>query len=368
MSDWRVRFVDFPADFSEMEDEIMGTISSTLAAGDLMLRHQLADFETNLSSFVGTAHAVGVSNCSDGLRLTLGALGLGQGDEVITVSHTFVATASAIHQSGATPVLIDIGADHNMDVDLLEAAITSRTKAVIPVHLNGRLCDMERISEICAGHDILVVEDSAQALGGSLNGRRGGSWGVAGAFSFYPAKMLGAYGDAGAVTTDDPELDRRIRLLRDHGRATKNELDGWGFNCRLDNLQAALLDLKLPLLPSWIERRREIASLYDGLLGGVEQVVQPPAPADGPYFDVFQNYVIEADRRDDLHAHLAAAGVECLISWPKPMHKQRGLGLGHFRLPRTEALCDRVISLPITTQLSDGQIEYVAEAIKGFYK
>lgn len=367
MRNWRVRFVDFPAEFADMEDRIMGTISATLAAGDLMLRQQLADFEASLAAFVGTKHAVGVSNCTDGLRLTLRALGVGPSDEVITVAHTFVATAAAIHHNGATPVLNDVGADHNMDVDLLEAAITPRTKAVIPVHLNGRLCDMERISEVCADRDILVVEDSAQALGASLNGRRGGSWGVAGAFSFYPAKMLGAYGDAGAVTTDDPELDHQLRLLRDHGRATKSDLDGWGFNCRLDNLQAALLDLKLPLLPSWIERRREIASLYDGLLVDVPDVVRPPAPADGPYYDVFQNYVIEAERRDELHAHLAARGVETLISWPKPMHKQNGLGLDHFQLPRTEALCDRVISLPITTQLRDDQIEYVAEVIKDFY-
>lgn len=367
MAEWKVRFVDFPAEFAAMESVIMGTVSTTLAAGDLMLRQQLVDFETNLASFVGTSHAVGTSSCTDALRLTLGALGVGPGDEVITVAHTFVATAAAIHHSGATPVLIDVGADHNMDVDLLEPAITPRTKAVMPVHLNGRLCDMERISQICADRNILVIEDSAQALGSSLGGKRGGSWGVAGAFSFYPAKMLGAYGDAGALATNDPNLDHQLRLLRDHGRATKNDLDGWGFNCRLDNLQAALLDLKLPLLPSWIERRREIASLYDGLLRDVPQVVRPPAPMAGPYFDVYQNYVIEAERRDELHAHLTAVGVECLVSWPKPMHKQKGLGLDHFRLPKTEALCERVISLPITTQLRDNQIEYVAEAIKNFY-
>ena len=367
MTEWRVRFVDFPADFVAMREQVMGTISSTLAAGDLMLRQQLVDFETDLAAFVGTSYAVGVSNCTDGLRMTLGALGVGPGDEVITVAHTFVATAAAIHHTGATPILVDVGDDYNMNVDLLEAAITARTKGVIPVHLNGRLCDMERIARVCATHDLVIVEDSAQALGASLNGRRGGSWGIAGGFSFYPAKMLGAYGDAGGITTDDPDLDHRLRLLRDHGRATKNDLDGWGFNCRMDNLQAALLGLKLPALPDWITRRREIATLYDGLLTDLPQVSRPPAPSDGPYFDVFQNYVIEADRRDELHAYLTEKGVEALISWPKPMHKQEGLGLDHFSLPKTESMCERVISLPITTQLRDEQIGYVTDVIRAFY-
>src|SRR5690348_5923100 len=194
----------------------MSTMKSVLTAGDLIMRHQLDDFEHNLASFVGTSDAIGVSNCTDGLRLILEAVGVGPGDEVITVSHTFMATMAVIHHVGATPVLVDVGDDHNMNVDLLDQAITPRTKAIMPVHLNGRLVPMDRVMEIARKHNLLVIEDTAQALGGSYMGVRGGAWGLAGAFSFYPAKLLGAYGDAGAVVTSDPELATKLRELRDH--------------------------------------------------------------------------------------------------------------------------------------------------------
>lgn len=366
--EWKVRFIDFPAQFRAREQEIMATVREVLSRGDLMLRQQLRDFEEHLAAFVGTTRAVGVSNCTDGLRLTLHSLGVEPGDEIITVSHTFVATLSAIHHLGAAPVLVDVGPDHLMDPSAFEAAITRRTRGVIPVHLNGRLCEMDRISEIARGHDLFVLEDSAQALGGSYAGVKGGAWGVAGTFSFYPAKMLGAFGDAGAVTTSDEVLADKLTLLRDHGRATKDELALWGFNARLDNLQAAILDLKLAHLPRWIERRRELAGLYDKALEAIEQVVRPPAPTTtGPHFDVYQNYVIEAERRDALQQHLTAAGIETIVSLPIPNHKQPALKLERFHLPRTESISSRQISLPLTTELEDSQIEYVAEAIRSFY-
>jgi dTDP-4-amino-4,6-dideoxygalactose transaminase len=263
-------------------------------------------------------------------------------------------------------VLVDVGADHNINVDLVEAAITPRTRAVIPVHLNGRLCRMDALLEVAQAHQLLVVEDAAQALGGSYSGRRGGAWGIAGAFSFYPAKSLGAYGDAGIVVTSDSGLADRLRALRDHGRVSKTELNGWGWNCRLDNVQAALLDLKLRHLPSWIERRRYLAGIYDESLAGVAQVRRPPAPDHGRHFDVFQNYVIEADRRDDLVRHMANRGVETLVSWPVAMHHQP-LGLAAFSLPRTEALADSVVSLPMYPELEDEQAIEVAAAVRDFY-
>src|SRR6266568_1813228 len=207
--EWRVKFVDYPAQFRRQEPEIMATIKTVLERGDLMLRQQLRDFEDHLAAFVGTKFCVGTSNCTDALHLTLRAAGIGPGDEVITVSHTFVATAAAIHHAGATPVLVDIGADHNLDADRIEPAITPRTKAIVPVHLNGRLCDMEKVMAIAARRRLLVIEDSAQALGASQNGRKGGAWGLAGCFSFYPAKTLGAFGDAGALTTNDQGLFER---------------------------------------------------------------------------------------------------------------------------------------------------------------
>jgi dTDP-4-amino-4,6-dideoxygalactose transaminase len=367
--DWKVRFIDYPSQFQKMEAELMGTIRTVLSQGDLILRQHLRTFESNLAAFVGTRYAVGVSNCTDALHLTLRATGVGPGDEVITVSHTFVATVAAIHHTGATPVLVDIGDDHNMSVELVEAAITGRTKAIIPVHLNGRLCDMGRLMQLAEEHGLIVIEDAAQALGASFEGKRGGSFGLAGCFSFYPAKLLGAFGDAGAVVTDSQELADKIRLLRDHGRTRDGDIAGWSFNCRLDNLHAALLDLKLTRVPQWIARRRALAGMYNQYLKDVSQLCLPPPPvADGSYFDIFQNYEIEAQERDGLVAHLRESGVEILISWGgRAVHQCKALALDHFRLPRTDQLFRGILMLPLHTELDDSQVAYVAQAIQDFY-
>ena len=366
--DWKVRFVDFPQQYRKMESELMGTIKTVLSQGDLILRQQLRDFENNLAAFVGTKYAVGVSNCTDGLYLTLEACGIGAGDEVITVSHSFVATVAAIHHTGATPILVDVGNDHNLNVNELEKAITPKTKAILPVHLNGRMCNMEEIMNLAERHNLLVIEDAAQVLGGSYKGQKAGSIGLAGCFSFYPAKTLGATGDAGAVVTNSQELYEKLVLLRDHGRLNKTDLAGWGYNCRLDNLQAAILDLKLKYLPEWIRRRRELAGFYHKYLAHLPQITLPPAPTnEEPYYDVYQNFVIEAENRDQLFEHLTQNGIETLISWPKAVHHQKSLGLTHFKLPRTDELCRKVISLPLTTELTDEQIEFVANTIAKFY-
>jgi len=366
--DWKVRFVDFPQQYRKMESELMGTIKTVLSQGDLILRQQLRDFENNLAAFVGTKYAVGVSNCTDGLYLTLEACGIGSGDEVITVSHSFVATVAAIHHTGATPILVDVGNDHNMNVNELEKAITPKTKAILPVHLNGRMCDMEALMNLVGKNNLLVIEDAAQALGGSFKGQKAGSIGIAGCFSFYPAKTLGAMGDAGAVVTNSKELYEKLLLLRDHGRLNKTDLAGWGYNCRLDNLQAAILDLKLKYLPEWIRRRRELAGLYHKYLAHLPQITLPPAPTnETPYYDVYQNFVIEAENRDQLFEHLTKNGIETLISWPKAVHHQKELGLTQFKLPQTDQLCRKVISLPLTTELEDEQIEFVANTVGQFY-
>jgi len=362
-----VRFWEPGKEFLRIEEEVMSTMRKVLVAGDLIMRQQMIDFEHSLASFVGTTDAVGVSNCTDGLRLLLEAVGIGAGDEVITVSHTFMATMAVIHQVGATPVLVDVGEDHNMDTDKLEAAVTSRTKAIIPVDLNGRMVRMDRVMEVAKAHNLLVIEDSAQALGASYMGVRGGAWGIAGAFSFYPAKLLGAYGDGGAVVTSDAALAEKLRELRDHGRVSKTGFSGWGWNCRLDNLQAAILDLKLRKVPEWIGQRRRLAAIYDEELADVSTVKRPPGPDGGPFFDIYQNYVIEAKNRDGLQAHLASRGIETLISpGPVPNHKQP-VGLDHFNLPRTEALCASVLSLPLNNELGEEQVLEVAGAIKDFY-
>jgi len=368
--EWKVRFIDYPAQFQKMEDELMGAMHTVLSQGDLMLRRQLRDFEAHLAAFVGTRHAVGTSNCTDALHLTLRAAGVGPGQEVVTVAHTFVATVAAIHHAGATPVLIDIGEDHLMDMDRLAEAITPRTRAIVPVHLNGRLCDMDRLLGLAADSGLLVIEDAAQALGASLNGTRSGAFGVAGCFSFYPAKLLGAFGDAGALTTHSADIAEKVAALRDHGRTGPGEVSGWSFNCRMDNLQAALLDLKLPRVPEWIRQRRQLAAMYHERLSGLEPLLLPPPPVDvGPRFDVFQNYEVEAMDRDGLVAFLKSRGVEILLPWGgKAVHQFKTLELTHFSLPRTERLFRDVLMLPLHTELQDDHVDYVCEAIRDFYR
>ncbi len=369
MMDWKIKYIDYPAHFKKMEREFMDTIHTVLSGGDLILRQQLRDFENDFAKFVGTKYAVGVSNCTDGLHLSLRAAGVGQGDEVITVSHTFVATAEAIKYVGATPVFIDIGDDHNMNADLIEAAITPKTKSIMPVHLNGRLCDMGRLMAIAKKHDLIVIEDAAQVLGASFNCIKGGAFGATGCFSFYPAKILGAFGDGGAVVTNSKELADKIRLLRDHGRGKDNEIELWGFNCRLDNLHAAVLNIKLKKVPEWIARRRAIASIYDKELSGIKDILLPPAPADkGAFFDVFQNYEIEAERRDDLRLYLTDKSIETMLPWGgKGISQFKALGLTYFKLPRTEKFFKGALMLPMHPDLSDEDVKYVAMSIKEFY-
>ncbi len=364
-----MRYIDYPLQYGKMKSEILGTIDQLLTQGDVMLRQQLRDFETHLAEFVDTKYAIGVSNCTDGLHLCLRAAGVGAGDEVVTVSHTFVATAAAIHHAGASSVLVDIGEDHNMDISLIEAAITPRTKAIIPVHLNGRVCEMDKLMAIAHRHNLIVIEDAAQALGATHNGVKAGAFGLAGCFSFYPAKLLGAYGDAGAVVTNSKEMADKIFLLRNHGRTETNDIAGWSFNCRMDNLHAAILDLKLKYVPEWIQRRREIAKIYHELLNDLSEVILPPPPdEDSAHFDVFQNYEIEAEKRDGLFEYLKGRGIETLISWGgKGVHQFPALGLSHFTLPRTEQMFRKVLMLPMNADLTDDQVEYTANCVRKFY-
>lgn len=365
---YRVPYIDYPRQYEKLRIEVLAVIDRVLSRGDLMLRGDLQAFEEHLAEFVGARYAVGTGNCTDALCLALQAASVGRGDEVITVSHTFVATAAAIHQAGATPVLVDIGADHLMDPSAVEAAVTARTKCIVPVHLNGRLCEMERLRAIAERRRLLIIEDAAQALGATLGGKSAGTFGIAGCFSFYPAKILGAYGDGGTVVTNDAEVAGKVRALRNMGRLPNGELLGWGSNSRLDNLQAAILDLKLKLLPCWIERRREIAARYHARLAQLPGLVVPPPPSSGGgRFDVFQNYEIETADRDGLRAYLAEAAVETMLPWGgRAIHQFPALGFEGLRLPATERLFERVLLLPMHCELSDEQVDYVADAVCGF--
>ncbi|MFH1031496.1 MAG: DegT/DnrJ/EryC1/StrS family aminotransferase [Chloroflexota bacterium] len=366
---YKVPFVNYPLHYHNIQSDIDDAIKEVLNGGDLIMRRQILQFENEIASFLGVKYAVGVNSGTDALYLSLLAGDIGHGDEVITVSHTFVATLAVIVHRGAKPILVDVADDFNMDMAKVETAISPRTKALMPVHLNGRLCDMEKLMMIANKHKLLVIEDAAQALGASFDGKKAGTFGIAGCFSFYPAKILGAFGEGGMVVTNKLKIAEMIRLLRDHGRnKATGDILCFGFNSRLDNLQAAILDTKLKHLPAWIKRRRELAGLYERGLHGLSQIRTPPPPQQGRYFDVYTNYVVRAQERDKLVSYLGECGIEILISWPKPNHRQEALGLEKFKLPETDRVSNEVLSLPLYPELTNDQVGFVIEAIRKFYK
>jgi len=365
---YKVPFVNYPLQYRLLKKEIDRAIFGVLKRGDLILRKDVQDFERKIAKFLKVKYAVGVNSCTDAMLLSLKAAGISQGDEVITVSHTFFSTIEVIHHCQAKPILIDIKEDFLIDSEKIEKAITKRTKAIIPVHLNGRVCQMDRIMEIARNHKLLVIEDAAQSLGAKYKGKMAGTFGLTGCFSFYPAKILGAFGDGGLVVTNKKDLAEKIRMLRDHGRKGKDKIVLYGFTSRLDNLQAAILNVKLKRLKNWIKRRREIAKNYHKKLKDVPELILPPPPnLDPKHFDVYQNYVIRAKERDKLRKFLTKKGIETLIKDPIPNHLQKGLGLEKFHLPNTEKFAKEIISLPMYPELNQKQVEYVINCIRKFY-
>ena len=363
-----IPFFNYRGAFSAREDEFLEIIRDVVRRGAFIQQRDLAEFEEALAAFLGVRYAFGVGNATDGLIIALKAAGLQPGDEVIFPSHTMVATAAAVAHVGGVPVPVDCGADHLIDPRGIEAAITERTRGIMPVQLNGRTCDMDAIERIAREHDLMIVEDAAQALGSKFKGRPAGTFGVASAFSFYPAKILGCFGDGGAVVTNDAEVARRVKLLRDHGRNDEGDVEMWGFNSRLDNMQAAILHAQFRDYDKIVTRRRSIARLYDELLSNVPGVTLPPAPDSDPdHFDVFQNYEIEADRRDELRAFLLTSGVGTLIQWGgTPVHQFKALGFT-VSLPATEQLFERCVMLPMNMMVTDDEVGYIAELIRDFY-
>lgn len=365
---WRVRFVKPDEHYRRYKAEFDAALIGCLEKGDLICRRQLREFETHFAKFCGTRFSVGVNSGYHALALSLQAAGIGPGDEVITVAHTFVATISAIVHCGATPVLVDVGKDYNMDPEQLEPAITPRTRCILPVHLNGRLCDMDRIMAIARRRRLIVIEDAAQSVGASYGGRMAGSFGVAGCFSFYPFKMLGCFGDGGAVATNEPGIARIVTLLRYNGedRAT-GEYHYHGYTALLDNIQAAVLDVKLRYLREWIGHRRAMADLYRQELEGVGDLQLPHFPGE-KFYDGFQNYVIRTKHRDALREYLKRHGIETLVSWPKPVWEHKGLKLPRQRLPETEAICREVLSLPMSAELTPEEVRVTASVIRDFFR
>ena len=363
-----IPFFNYKGAFTEREEEFVAIFRDLIRRGAFIQQSDLAAFELHLREYLGVKHAIGVGNATDGLVMAWRAAGLAPGDEIIFPSHTMVASPASVAHAGGTPVPVDCGDDHLIDPNAIEAAITPKTRAIMPVQLNGRTADMDRIQGIADRHGLFILEDSAQALGAKFKGKFAGTFGRAGVFSFYPAKILGCLGDGGAVVTNDDEIARRVLLLRDHGRNQDGEVVAWGFNSRLDNLQAALLDAQFREYGDIIAHRRTLAARYQENLAGLRQLHLPPAPGSEPgRFDVFQNYEIEAENRDALRESLSASGIGTLIQWGgKAVHQFAGLGF-KANLPRTDLLFRRCLMLPMNLMVSPEDVDYISESIRAFY-
>jgi len=364
-----VPFFNYPALYAERGEVYDSVVQDVLRRGAYIMQKDLAEFEANLASYLGCKHAIGVADGTAALVFALLAAGVGPGDEVIVSSHTFVATAAAVHHVGADPVVCDCLPDSMMDPDSAERMITDRTKAIMPTQLNGRTCDMDRLMAICEKHGLEIVEDSCQAMGARFNGTPAGLFGKVGSYSFFPAKTLGSFGDGGAVVTDSDEAAALIRQMRDHGRNPQGKVTVWGHNGRLDNLQAAVLNVKLAHYDAAVARRRAIAALYQDRLGSLNSLGLPPAPDSDPRrFDIFQNYEIWAEDRDNLRAYLADQGVGTILQWGGWMlHQFDDLGM-RSDAPFAEEFSKHFMMLPLHHMLSDGDVQYVCDKITQFYQ
>lgn len=357
-----IPFHDLRPTHALLGDALREAALRVLDSGWYVLGPEVEAFEDRLAHYLDAQCAVGVANGTDAIELALRGAGIGAGDEVITVSHTAVATLCGIERAGARPVLVDIDpATYTMCPRAAEAAITSRTKALLPVHLYGHAADLGRLSDLAARHHLLLIEDCAQALGATYDGRPVGTWGHASAVSFYPTKNLGACGDAGAVVTNDVALAQRVRQLRSYGQATRDQSVERGINSRLDELQAALLSAKLPYLDEFNAQRRELAACYESALQGVIKPIER-APAR----HVYHLYVVRHAQRDALRQQLTERGIGTLVHYPQPVHRQpayASLGYGAGSLPQTERAAKEILSLPLYPGLTADDVRRVADAV-----
>jgi dTDP-4-amino-4,6-dideoxygalactose transaminase len=362
-----VPFVDLRAQYHSIRDEIDAAVLALLDSTQFVLGRDVAAFESLFAPYAQATHALGTNSGTSALHLALLAAGVGRGDEVITTPHTFIASVSAIDYCGATPVFVDIDpVSFTIDPAALDAAVTERTKAILPIHLYGQMADMDPIVEVAERHGLAVIEDAAQAHGAEYRGRRAGSIGLAGCFSFYPGKNLGAYGEGGAVTTNDGEVARRVTMLRDWGAEEKYHHVLKGFNYRLEGVQGAVLRVKMAHIEGWTEARRAAAARYDEWLAGSGVGVPVQLPDRRHVYHV---YAIRTDDRAGLQAHLTAAGVGSGIHYPIPVHLQQAFAeLGHGRgdFPHAEAAADEVLSLPMFPEITPEQQERVVTAVRAW--
>ena len=364
----RIAFVDLHAQHQPLRAALDRAIGEVVASGQFILGPQVAAFEQRFAAYCGVRHAIGVGNGMDALRLALMALDVRGGDEVILPANTYVATALAVSAVGAVPVLVDCDPrTYNLDPRGLERAVTPRTRVIMPVHLTGQAVDMDAVMAVAERRGLHVIEDAAQAHGAAWRGRRCGSIGAVGCFSFYPSKNLGAFGDAGLAVTNDDALARRLAQLRNYGQSQKYDHVAAGLNSRLDSLQAAVLAVKLPHLDRWNEARVSRAARYRAALRGVGDLrLQEIAPGATSVYHLF---VVETEHRDRLRRHLADAGIDTGVHYPVPIHLQPAYAAGYRmgQFPHTEALARRSLSLPMFPELRDDQVDAVAAAIRRFF-
>jgi dTDP-4-amino-4,6-dideoxygalactose transaminase len=368
VSRYDIPYVNLPAQADEQMPELAAIFERIVRRGSFVgTGAEIERLEARLAECCGTREAVALNSGTDALFLALKVAGIGPGDEVITPPNSFIASTAVIAHLGARPVFVDVLADQNIDPAAIERAITPRTRAIMPVHLTGRVCRMDRILEIAERHGLIVIEDAAQSIGSMFQGRKSGSFGHFGCFSAHPLKNLNAMGDAGFVTTNDSAAAARMRRLRTHGMADRETVEEWGFVSRMDVLQAAILDYRLDKLPDVIAKRRENAALYQRLLKH-ERVFVPPCRQDE--FNTFHTFVIQVDRRDELQRHLRAIGIKTAIHYPVPIHLQPAAGsLGYRKgdFPATERQADRILTLPVNQYMSAKEVEAVAGEVLAFY-
>lgn len=363
-----VPFVDLRRQYDTIKGEINTKIVETLQDAHFILGENVENFEKEFANYCNLKHGIGVASGSDALTLSLKVIGVGEGDEVITVPNTFIATVDAISRNGAKPIFVDIDPEtYNIDVTQIEEKITDKTKAISPVHLYGQPADMDEIIKIGREYNLMIIEDACQAHGSEYKGKKVGSIGDVGCFSFYPAKNLGAYGDGGIIVTNNEEIAERIKMLRNYGQSKKYYHDFVGYNSRLDEIQAAVLQVKLRYLDEWNEKRREHAKLYNELLEKVPGIEKPIEKDYAKH--VYHLYVIRCENRDKLQRYLGSKGVSTGIHYPIPVHLQKAykqLGYKQEDFLITEKYSTEILSLPMFPELLDDEIEYVVKCIKGY--
>ena len=373
---WKIPYIDFGRQFKKQKTLHLSNFKKIMTNGDFVLRDEVVKFENKISKLLKVKYVVSVNSCTDALLLALTGIGLKKNSEIITVAHTYVATLAAIKHVGFKPVLADISEDFNIDPKKIEKLITKKTKAILPVHLYGHSCEMDKIMNIAKKYNLKVIEDCAQSFGAKYKNKFVGTFGEIGCFSLHPLKSLGAAGDGGFIVTGNKSLYEKFLRLRNHGQGRRKngkylksryDIDYFGFCTRLDNLQAAIVNTKLKILNKNIKLRNSLAKKYNNKFKDLP-IVLPKIYNQNQYLDVFNSYVIRTKKQFQLFKYLRDKGIEVLINWPKPLYKHKGLKLNNFKLRNNEKICKEIISLPIYPEMQKTEFDYIVKKIINFFK